>query len=404
MIQSKISDFYGYPNTVGNLSYTKTQGFQRNNCSTGNTGSVVDYSKVYSVYGTQQDLDNTVAADSANFNAEGQIKANAEGTCSVSCPDIYDNINSTSVYFCEGSMANKRFFNNGLGVSKIGVVNEGVNSPFSTADKSNKKRVREAFIRNIDSDLQYNGYEFAATESLVFGVKGNDVWVHNKNIHTSCDLGSNQYSIPYNWINFKCFGASSSSGLPTGSIVVENSMKNQGGGLTGYGVQVSYVNSIGNAALLGSINRKTSDYKTISLFISVNLNRGIFVAAISRKQNGDSSGNIGVWYSDYLISPSNVSRKWVNILPWMYSENIDLIGVSSNPDNNEMLLVYKEGGGSSIKHMVLHNNGVRTTGGTTSQLYPQRPVANPTDKRTYLFKSDNSYLAYNWLNNTWSSV
>lgn len=77
-------DFRGYPF----ISYTRivTEEFQRNNCGSGQTGSYVPYSKSYTSYISESDLETIIIQDRAAFVAEGQSNANANGSCSAVIP------------------------------------------------------------------------------------------------------------------------------------------------------------------------------------------------------------------------------------------------------------------------------------------------------------------------------
>lgn len=103
-LQTNHSDFRGYP--FEEFTEVKTRQFQKNNCSSGLSGSWVTYSKTYTSYISEDDLQNQIYSDEANFNSEGQANANANGTCSASCqttllsPYSYRpiSVNSTNVW------------------------------------------------------------------------------------------------------------------------------------------------------------------------------------------------------------------------------------------------------------------------------------------------------------------
>lgn len=67
------------------LKYTAVRNadFIRNNCGDGMIGGSVPFSKSYYSYISQLDAQAKADADTSGFNAEGQVKANAEGTCIV---------------------------------------------------------------------------------------------------------------------------------------------------------------------------------------------------------------------------------------------------------------------------------------------------------------------------------
>lgn len=79
----KHSVFRNYPPI--SFTETKTEAFQRNNCTGGQNGSWVDYSKTYTSYISELDLQRIIAEDEDNFNSAGQANANANGSCSVGC-------------------------------------------------------------------------------------------------------------------------------------------------------------------------------------------------------------------------------------------------------------------------------------------------------------------------------
>lgn len=79
----KQSDFRGYPFEV--FTYTKSEQFRKNNCTGGQQGTFVTYSKTYTSYISEIDLQAKIQADSTNFNNEGQAYANSNGSCSSSC-------------------------------------------------------------------------------------------------------------------------------------------------------------------------------------------------------------------------------------------------------------------------------------------------------------------------------
>lgn len=80
-LNPKLSDFCGYP--FIEYKRTKTEIFFRNNCGSGQTGSGVSYSKTYSTYLGEDQLEQMILNDVATFNAEGQANANSQGTCAT---------------------------------------------------------------------------------------------------------------------------------------------------------------------------------------------------------------------------------------------------------------------------------------------------------------------------------
>lgn len=89
-LESKLSDFRGYPNKE--FTYTRTQSFQKNNCSGSLIGSYVEYSKSYTSY-LNIDHASQLAYEDSNFEIEGQANANNSGTCSASAKIVYLNTN-----------------------------------------------------------------------------------------------------------------------------------------------------------------------------------------------------------------------------------------------------------------------------------------------------------------------
>lgn len=83
-ISTKQSDFRGYP-FDGPWVETKTRGFTRNNCGSGQQGSQVMYSKTYSSDVSADHLQWLIDEDSASFDSAGQANANANGTCTTNC-------------------------------------------------------------------------------------------------------------------------------------------------------------------------------------------------------------------------------------------------------------------------------------------------------------------------------
>jgi hypothetical protein len=60
---------------------TRTDDFSRSNCSVGEEGSTVSFTKQYMSTISQQDAEDMADADAANFLIEGQAYANANGEC-----------------------------------------------------------------------------------------------------------------------------------------------------------------------------------------------------------------------------------------------------------------------------------------------------------------------------------
>lgn len=65
---------------VAVFSSSRTQSFNRDNCTSGQSGSSVIFTKTYESIISQQDADNKAASD-LNYNTEGQLYANQNGTC-----------------------------------------------------------------------------------------------------------------------------------------------------------------------------------------------------------------------------------------------------------------------------------------------------------------------------------
>lgn len=82
-LQPQQSDFRGYPFTV--YTETKSVDFQKNNCPGSQSGSWEEYSKTYTSYISEEDLQQQIADDAVAFNAAGQANANATGTCISGC-------------------------------------------------------------------------------------------------------------------------------------------------------------------------------------------------------------------------------------------------------------------------------------------------------------------------------
>lgn len=61
---------------------TRTENFTRNNCPSGDVGSVVSFSRIYSSTISQGTADSLAASD-PNFEVDGQNNANSAGTCTV---------------------------------------------------------------------------------------------------------------------------------------------------------------------------------------------------------------------------------------------------------------------------------------------------------------------------------
>lgn len=83
-ISTKQSDFRGYP-FDGPWVETKTRGFTRNNCGSGQQGSRVLYSRTYSSDVSADHLQWLIEEGSASFDSAGQANANANGTCTTNC-------------------------------------------------------------------------------------------------------------------------------------------------------------------------------------------------------------------------------------------------------------------------------------------------------------------------------
>lgn len=76
--KGKYREFILIPELV---SQVKTADFTKDDCAVDETpDGVVSYSKTYYARNASE-LADTIAADSANFDVEGQANANAEGTC-----------------------------------------------------------------------------------------------------------------------------------------------------------------------------------------------------------------------------------------------------------------------------------------------------------------------------------
>jgi hypothetical protein len=63
-------------------TYTRTENFTRNDCNSGESGSIVPFSKAYNSNVSLADAQNIAMAD-AGYNALGQANANTNGTCTV---------------------------------------------------------------------------------------------------------------------------------------------------------------------------------------------------------------------------------------------------------------------------------------------------------------------------------
>src|SRR5690606_8291801 len=114
------SDFRGYP-FEGPWVQTKTQQFQKNNCTGGQTGSWVSYSKTYTSYVSIDELMAQIEDDASNYNAAGQANANSNGTCSSTCQ-----ANSYTPTYGIFAMSSSQVWTNGIS-------NTGVLQPYSKA-------------------------------------------------------------------------------------------------------------------------------------------------------------------------------------------------------------------------------------------------------------------------------
>lgn len=136
-LQPQQGDFRGYPFVV--YTETKSQSFEKNNCSGGQTGSSVIYSKTYTSYLSQDDLENKIYQDRFNYNIEGQAYANTNGSCSTTCQTLSEvaqhapiAIASTQVWLMSGypyrpvTPYSKTSYTNGSNLSSQPVImNQG---------------------------------------------------------------------------------------------------------------------------------------------------------------------------------------------------------------------------------------------------------------------------------------
>ncbi len=73
---------YAEANAVCTYTYTRTQNFTRNNCTSPATPGTVSFSKTYTSYVSQSDAQATATADTT-FTTEGQAYANTNATCAL---------------------------------------------------------------------------------------------------------------------------------------------------------------------------------------------------------------------------------------------------------------------------------------------------------------------------------
>lgn len=88
---------------VTTFTAQRTADFQKNNCvGTGETGSIVTFTKNYTSTISQSDANNQASSD-PNFNSQGQANANSSGTCNPPLPsnavgilviDLFENIDA----------------------------------------------------------------------------------------------------------------------------------------------------------------------------------------------------------------------------------------------------------------------------------------------------------------------
>lgn len=83
-IEPAVVDYLEAPgDVVKTYIKVKRVDFTRNNCSVGQTGTKVPYTKTYTSTISQQDADDQAILDAAQFAIEGQANANAIGYCEV---------------------------------------------------------------------------------------------------------------------------------------------------------------------------------------------------------------------------------------------------------------------------------------------------------------------------------
>lgn len=404
MIKSKTSDFYGYPDTVSTRSIIKSQDFQKS-CGTGLVGTLVNYSKTYTITGTQADLDTLVLADASNFTAEGQTKANNEGTCVNTCAKVYISIHPSAVVMTHMTN-NVRYFAYGY---------QGLNSPYTATQGLNRESYHEAFRNNVGNYLKMTEPVQFMTPNILVGRKIiggptsqiSELWIHyNNGGLDNCGLGYKLCNLPDGVWDFIDLGAPSTVGWVLGaiSICIKNSR-------TLSVIHTDYDTNL--HTLIGEINTKTSDYSTnngkIKTKMTFDSQGGLYIAIASYKRSG-SDGNIGVWYTNYVNRGFN-PVSFVNLYPWNYSnQEPSLINIRGRSNGSGAIMVYTQKGSGSnqnVASMGLNTGGIGTK---NIAVIPKSDVIsvvnNADDHRIYLFNSSNgtAYKAFNFSNNTWSSI
>lgn len=417
-IQPKHSDFKGYPDTIKERTYTKTQGFQRNNCGSGQVGSVVNYSKTYTVTGTQEDLDNAVAADSATFNAEGQANANSNGTCSTACVAVYNTTRNQSNSIPYAMNNTTRYYYHHDTLPKRG--HQGVTSPYTSS--TNRQSYHKAFL-----DTTYNAHnpEFITqiahpplidANAIIFapkhkGLADFDLWSHySEGGANNCTTGNFYATLVNGCMRYVVTNFPSILGFKNGVFSVRSVDYIQG--IVRF--EVHFTEEYSTTPIkIGEFYNKTNDYYFSALENYINFavdGAGyVYIAVITPRKGNLSRGNLGVWRTNYCRSDFE-THSFTNIYAWNYSNrHPHLRGFVGNTSGiGAMLLVGERNDSNNDKVSYMGFNYSGASSGdleNISRSLSSKIIANPQDNRAYYFRNGQApSRAFNWSTKTWQTL
>lgn len=409
-IGPKHSDFRGYPDTITERTQVKTKSFQRNNCTSGQNGSLVTFSKTYTVVGTTQDLNNMIEADSALFNSQGQAYANSNGTCSVSCA-----ITTRSI----ANYWTPRYMNGTTIYPYVGVA--GFNPPYT--DTENKAEIHREFINFTNNFTMMAHPHISPNMSIIYGIRvtsqeNSEMWV-NYSTGTGngpCSTGSLYCPLPNKTVTAIPVVYIATSGYKSGALSISR--------VNGFILHVYFTDSVTlQQTFLGFINPKTENYSFIldnnlpyygsnekyPIRMGADATGRVYIAINSFRKSDGGSTNLGIWYSDFPRATG--THVFQNIYPWNYSSaNVILHGVAGRTDGQGALLVYSEVSDQRIyRSFGLLSGGV----GNVSEIFkvskstlPYGEVlGNNVDHKTYLLRARGLPIyAFNWNTGSWGLV